>query len=98
MINHKRVAWALGLLVIASLALGACTPQQVATTAPTAQVIVQTQIVTIEGTPVVQEVVITATPAPATAVPEMSYVTDDPTTLTELTFGDIDTMDPALAY
>jgi peptide/nickel transport system substrate-binding protein len=96
--NHNRVAMALGLLVIASLALGACTPQQVATTVPTPQVIIQTQIVEIEGTPVVQEVIITATPAPVEATPEMSYTTDDPTTFTEMTFGDIDTMDPALAY
>jgi peptide/nickel transport system substrate-binding protein len=95
MSNHKRMVMAMGLLVIASLAFGACTPQQVATTVPTAQVIVQTQIVTIEGTPVVQEIVITATPAP---VQEMTYTKSDPTTFTWMTFGDIDTMDPNLAY
>jgi len=95
MLNHKRVAMTLGLTVIASMVLGACAPQATQGPVPTAQVIIQTQIVEVEGTPVVQEVVVTATPAP---VEEVQYVTDDPTTLTFLTFGDIDTMDPALAY
>ena len=97
MLNHKRVAVTLGLTVIASMMLGACAPTaQVATSIPaTAQVIIQTQIVEVAGTPEVQEVVVTATPAPVEAV---TFQTDDPTTLTQLTFGDIDTMDPALAY
>ena len=95
MLNHKRVAMTLGLTVIASMMLGACAPQATQGPVPTAQVIIQTQIVEVEGTPQVQEVVVTATPEP---VQEMTYTTDDPTTLTFLTFGDIDTMDPALAY
>ena len=63
MLTHKRLATALGLIVVASMVLVACTPQATAVV-PTAQVIIQTQIVEVEGTPVVQEVVITATPAP----------------------------------
>src|SRR5688572_20985262 len=58
MLSQKRTAMALGLLVIASLVLAACAPSATATP----QVIIQTQIVEVEGTPVVQEVVITATP------------------------------------
>jgi peptide/nickel transport system substrate-binding protein len=84
----------LGLTVIASMMLAACGPQATAII-PTAEVIIQTQIVEVEGTPVVNEVVVTATPAP---VEEMTYTTDDPNTFTEMTFGDIDTMDPNLAY
>ncbi|MCC7358247.1 MAG: ABC transporter substrate-binding protein [Anaerolineales bacterium] len=97
MLNHKRVAVTLGLIVIASLMLGACAPATPVATSipPTAQVIIQTQIVEVEGTPQVQEVVVTATPAPVEAV---THYTDDPTTFTELLFGDIDTMDPNLAY
>jgi peptide/nickel transport system substrate-binding protein len=94
MLNHKRVAMTLGLIVIASMMLAACGPQATAIV-PTAQTIIQTQIVEVQGTPVVQEVVVTATPEPVEAV---THFTDDPTTLTQLTFGDIDTMDPALAY
>jgi peptide/nickel transport system substrate-binding protein len=96
MLNHKRLTTVLGLIAIASMVLAACTPQVTTPSViPTAQVIIQTQIVEVAGTPQVQEVVVTATPAPVEA---MTYTTDDPTTLTELTFGDIDTMDPNLAY
>ena len=66
--SQKRTAMAFGLLVIASLVLAACAPGATATP----QVIIQTQIVEVEGTPIVQEVVITATPGAveeATAVP-----------------------------
>lgn len=68
MLNQKRTAMALGLLVIASLVLAACAPAATATP----QIIIQTQIVEVEGTPQVQEVIITATPGPEepTAVPE----------------------------
>jgi oligopeptide transport system substrate-binding protein len=51
---------AFGLLVIASLVLAACAPAATATP----QVIIQTQIVEVAGTPQVQEVVVTATPDP----------------------------------
>jgi len=68
MLSQKRTAMAFGLLVIASLVLAACAPAQQATP----QVIIQTQIVEVEGTPQIQEVIITATPGPVepTAVPE----------------------------
>ena len=86
MFKHK----AFGLFVIATLLLTAC-----AQAAPTPQVIVQTQIVEVQGTPQVQEVVVTATPAPA---PVVEFNRDDPTTFSYMVFGDIDTLDPALAY
>jgi peptide/nickel transport system substrate-binding protein len=81
---------AFGLFVIATLLLTAC-----AQAAPTPQVIIQTQIVEVQGTPQVQEVVVTATAAPA---PVVEFLKDDPTTFSYMVFGDIDTLDPNLAY
>src|SRR5690349_24198681 len=94
MLNHKRVAVASSLTVIASMMLAACGPQATAII-PTAQVIVQTQIVEVQGTPQVQEVVVTATPEP---VQEVTYNSADPSSYLHVTFGDIDTLDPALDY
>ncbi len=80
----KRMSILVSLLVLTAIVLSACGP-----TAP--QTVVVTQIVA--GTP--ETVVVTATPEPPKPV---EFVTDDPTTWTELVFGDIDTMDPNLAY
>ena len=80
----KRMSILVSLLVLTAIVLSACGP-----TAP--QTVVVTQLV--EGEP--QTVVVTATPEPEKPV---EFVTDDPTTYTYLTFGDIDTMDPNLAY
>ena len=60
MFSGKRLSTAFGLLVALSLVLSACAPAAT----PPPQVIVQTQIVEVQGTPQVQEVVVTATPAP----------------------------------
>ena len=57
---RKQIFTIASLLVLASMVLTACGPQATAV-APTAQVIVQTQMVA--GTPV--QVVVTATPPPA---------------------------------
>ena len=61
----------------------------------TAPPVVQTQIV--NGTPV--QVVVTATPAPVqpTAAP-VALKSKDPTTFVQETFGDAETLDPALDY
>ncbi|MBI4769556.1 MAG: hypothetical protein HY784_03860, partial [Chloroflexi bacterium] len=91
MFTKKRLATAFGLLIVASMILAACAPAAI----PTPEVIVQTQIVEVKGTPVVQQVVVTATPEPKKAV---EFKKADPTTYTELVFGDLDTMDPNLAY
>jgi len=87
MFTHTRLAAVLGLLTIASLVITACGP------AVTPQTIEVTKIVA--GTSVVQQVVVTATPEPKKAV---TFVDSTPDTYTALTFGDIDTMDPNLAY
>ena len=75
------------LLVLASMILAACQPSAT----PTAQVIEKTVIV--GGTP--QTVVVTAAP---TQPQPVSYKSKDPTTFVEQTFGDAETLDPALDY
>lgn len=77
----RKLSLLVGLLVVASMVLAACTP------APTAEPIYVTQIV--EGTP--QVVVITATPAPVEPEPaEMKVLR------LNMGPGDIPTLDPAL--
>ncbi len=99
MLNQKRVAMSLGLTVIASMLLGACAPTSgTPAIAATAQVIIQTQIVTVAGTPEVHEVVVTATPGAVEEMPAGEYNSADPTSYLHVTFGDIDTLDPALDY
>jgi peptide/nickel transport system substrate-binding protein len=70
------------LLIIASMVLAACAPQTVVET------------VVVAGTP--QVVQITNTPEP-TAGPK-EFKSKDPTTMTVATFGDPETLDPALDY
>lgn len=91
MFSHKRLATAFGLWVVASMIATAC-----ATTTPTPapQVIIQTQIVA--GTP--QQIVVTATPAPPQPTQAVEFKSKDPTTFVEATFGDAQTLDPALDY
>lgn len=80
------------LVLIASMLLAACAPQKIVET-----VVVPgaTQIVTqiVGGTP--QQVVVTATPEPVVA---KEFKSADPTSFVSVTFGDMVTMDPALAY
>ncbi len=76
-------------LVMASMVLAACQPTT------TVQTVVVTEIVA--GTPV--ERVVTATPAPATEVPAAPEVkSKDPTNWVQATFGEPETLDPALDY
>ncbi|MCL4561564.1 MAG: ABC transporter substrate-binding protein [Chloroflexi bacterium] len=85
----KLLAFA-SLIIIASMVLTACGAP--ATTAPATQPpIVNTVIVA--GTP--QTVVVTATPAPAQVA---TFKSKDPTSFVEMTFGDPETLDPALDY
>jgi len=75
-----------GILLILAMALAAC---------PAAQ----PQVVEVEVTRIVegesQTIVVTATPAPAV---EVSTTAPNPDTYTDVVFGDIDTLDPNLAY
>jgi len=100
MFAKNRIVLLLAALAVVALALAACQPQ-----AP--QVVEVTRVVTetvveegqsVEVTKVVTEqveVVVTATPEPE-AGPALTA--PDPTTYVVQTFGDMDTLDPALAY
>ena len=99
MFTKNRMGLILAALLVLALGLVACQP--------TSQVVEVTRIVTEtiteEGQEVVvtsvvtevEEVVVTATPEP---VEEVAMVASDPTTYVVQTFGDMDTLDPALGY
>lgn len=90
MLRRYRMYLVLAVLIISAMVLAACPGQQPAAPAEP-QVVEVTRIV--EGTP--QVVVVTATPEPTKPV---EFVAPRPDTYTNVTFGDIDTMDPNLAY
>ncbi len=80
------------LLIVASMILGACaqapaTPGEVQVTE-----VVKTVEVMVEGTPMV----ITATPEPT--APPAEFKSADPNTFVNTTFGEPETLDPALDY
>jgi peptide/nickel transport system substrate-binding protein len=81
------------LLIVASMILGACA-QQPATPEVQVQVteVVKTVEVMVEGTPMV----VTATPEPPP--PPATFNSTDPSTFVFTTFGDVETLDPALDY
>ena len=81
------------VVIMLSMVLVSCQPAATPAAAPAAtpQTIVQTVVVQQPG----QNVVVTATPAPA---PVVSFKSKDPTTFTYYTFGDVDNLDPALLY
>ncbi|HEY3431782.1 MAG TPA: ABC transporter substrate-binding protein, partial [Rhodocyclaceae bacterium] len=87
---RKQLFTIASLLVMASMALTACGPQ--ATPAASTPVTVEKTVV-VAGTP--QTVVVTATPE--TKAPAV-FKSKDPTTFVEMTFGDPETLDPALDY
>lgn len=62
--GQHKLFMVLSVLLALSMVLGACTTPQ-----PVVQTVVVTQEVMVEGTPQVQEVVVTATPVPPTAPP-----------------------------
>jgi len=86
---RSKLLTVFALLLMASMVLSACQPAAVATAVP--QVVEQTVIVA--GTP--QTIVVTATPEP---VEEVTFASKDPTTWVQATFGDPETLDPALDY
>ncbi len=88
---NKYALFTMMLLLLAIIALGCAAP-----TAPPPQVVkeVVKETVIVAGTPVVKEVQKVVTP---TAAP-ISFKAPRPDTITYVTIGDIDTMDPNLAY
>jgi peptide/nickel transport system substrate-binding protein len=79
---RNKLFFLFSLLIIASMVMSACAPQKVVET------------VVVAGTPQVVE--ITSTPEP-TAGPK-EFNSKDPTTFTNVVFGDPETLDPALDY
>ena len=63
---RSKSLWVLSVLLVLSLVLGAC--QQAAPAEP--ETIIETVVVEVAGTPVVEERIITATPAPMEPEPE----------------------------
>jgi len=99
----KRLAILAMVAMIAPLILAACGPTPTPQIIKETSVVVQTVVVEKAGTPIVQEAtkivevekVVTATPEPPKPV---KFVAPRPDTYTLVTFGDIDTLDPNLAY
>jgi peptide/nickel transport system substrate-binding protein len=99
----KRVGLLMAVLFVLVVVLAACQPEtvEVVKEIPVEVTRVVTETITEEGqemevTRVVSEqIVVTATPEPMAPV---SFAPPDPDTYVSLTFGDVDTLDPNLAY
>jgi len=78
------------IVIIASMVLSACGTKEIIKTVE----VVTTQIVEVAGTP--QVVVVTPTPEPA--APPKEFKSKDPTTYVVASFGEPETLDPALDY
>jgi peptide/nickel transport system substrate-binding protein len=83
--------------------LVACQPEEVVREVPVEVTRIVTETIEeageqVEVTRIVTEEVIVEVTAESEEVAEAPMTAPDPTTYTSLTFGDIDTMDPALAY
>jgi peptide/nickel transport system substrate-binding protein len=98
----KKHSHLVAIILILGILLVACQPEEVVREVPVEVTRVVTETITEEGQDVevtrvvTEEIIVTATPEAAEE--EAPMTAPDPTTYTNLTFGDIDTMDPALAY
>ncbi|MCC6957099.1 MAG: ABC transporter substrate-binding protein [Anaerolineales bacterium] len=89
--RNKLLVFA-SLLIMASMVLASCAPAAPQTVVKTVEVVTTVEVPGPEG----ETVIVTATPEPAAPPPEMKSA--DPTTFTYATFGDPETLDPALNY
>jgi peptide/nickel transport system substrate-binding protein len=101
MLGNKKFGLLVAAVMLLALVLVACAPQTVETVVEVTRVVTETEVVegeTVEVTRVVTEQVeVVVTPEPV--VEETAPMTaPDPTTYVGMQFGDIDTLDPALAY
>ena len=97
--SMRRITLLFTALLLAVVVLAACQPETVEMPVEVTRIVTET--VTEDGQDVevtrivTEEVVVTATPVPAAPV---DFTSANPDTYTRLQFGDVDTMDPALAY
>ncbi|MCA9924115.1 MAG: ABC transporter substrate-binding protein [Anaerolineales bacterium] len=103
MLKSKNLALFVATLLLFAIVLVACQPETVEVQVPVEVTRVVTETVEVEGeavevTRVVTETVEVEVPAEGEAMEEVSMNAPDPTVYTQVVFGDIDTMDPALAY
>jgi len=98
----KKLAILVVLVMIAPLVLTACGPTAEPVTIIQTVPVEVTKIVTEEGETktIIEEIIVevTAVPEEEPAAPEGVFVAPDPETYTGAVYGDIDTMDPNLAY
>ena len=102
--TKKRIGLLVALMAIFAVVLAACSPQTVEVPVEVTRVITETvtqevegETVEVEVTRVVTETIIETVDAGGDEE-AMASGAPDPTTYTNITFGDIDTMDPALIY
>jgi peptide/nickel transport system substrate-binding protein len=99
----KKTGLFLALMMLLTIFLVACQPEtvEVVKEVPVEVTRVVTETITEEGESVevtrvvTEQVIVTATPEPVAPV---SYTDPSPETYVHITFGDVDTLDPALAY
>ena len=93
----KKFSIVIGLIVIASMILAACAPTAQPEVQEVIKTVVVTQEVVKEGETVV-ETVIVEVPAEVEEAGPAEFKSADPGTYTDVTFGDMDTLDPAWNY
>lgn len=100
---NKKIGLILAAIMLFAVLLVACQPEtvEVVKEVPVEVTRVITETVTESGESlevtriITEQVVVTATPEP---VKEATFIDPSPDTYVEMTFGDVDTLDPALAY
>ncbi len=99
MFKIKKIGLLLTVIAVLAIVLVACTPETVEVVKEVEVTRVITETVVQEGQTVeVTRVVTEVQEVPAAPEEAAMPVKADPTVFTQVTFGDIDTMDPALAY
>jgi peptide/nickel transport system substrate-binding protein len=90
----KRISVLFGLLIIVSMILASCAP---AAPEPVVETVVVTQEVEVAGETVIETVIVEVEKTEEPVGP-VEFKADDTETWTHVTFGDVDTFDPAWNY
>jgi len=104
MLNKRKFSLLLASVMLLALILVACQPagpevvtEIVEVTRMVTETVVQ-EGETVEVTRVVTEEVVVEVPSEPEEAAPSTFASADPTTLLEMTFADVDTLDPSLAY